>query len=42
MRKGLYSEEQIIRVLQEVETGGGVTEGCWELGIASGTDYCWE
>ena len=42
MRKGRYSEEQIIRVLQEVESGRTVKEVCREYGIASGTYYNWK
>ncbi len=42
MRKARYSEEQIIRVLQEVESGRTVKEVCREYGIASGTYYNWK
>jgi putative transposase len=34
MRKGRYSEEKIIRVLQEVESGKAVKDVCREHGIA--------
>jgi putative transposase len=42
MRKSRFSEEQIIRVLQEVESGRAVKEVCREYGIASGTYYNWK
>jgi len=41
MRKTRYSEEQIIRVLQEVESGRSLKEVCREHGIATGTYYNW-
>ena len=42
MRKTRYSEEQIIRVLQEVESGRTVKDICREHGIAEGTYYRWK
>ena len=42
MRKTRYSEEQIIRVLQEVESGRTVRDVCREKGIAEGTYYRWK
>lgn len=42
MRKSRYSEEKIIRVLQEVEGGKSVRDVCREHGIASGTYYAWK
>ncbi len=42
MRKTRYSEEQIIRVLQEVESGRTVKEVCREHGIVTGTYYSWK
>lgn len=42
MRKSRYSEEQIIRVLQEVESGRTVREVCREHGIATATFYAWK
>ena len=42
MRKTRYSEEQIIRVLQEVESGSTVKQVCRDHGIAEGTYYRWK
>ena len=42
MRKTRYSEEQIIRVLQEVESGRTVKDVIREHGIAEGTYYRWK
>ena len=42
MRKSRYSEEQISRVLQEVEPGRTVKEVCREHGIATGTYCSWK
>lgn len=42
MRKTRYSEEQIIRVLQEVESDAKVKDVCREHGIAEGTHYRWK
>lgn len=42
MRKTRYSEEQIIRVLQEVESGSTVKDVCRDHGIAEGTYYRWK
>ena len=42
MRKTRYSEEQIIRVLQEVESGRTVKDVIREHGVAEGTYYRWK
>ncbi len=42
MRKTRYSEEQIIRVLQEVESGRAVKEVCREYGVSTASYYTWK
>jgi putative transposase len=42
MRKTRYSEEQIIRVLQEVESGRSVKEVCREYGVSTASYYAWK
>ncbi len=42
MRKSRYSEEQIIRVLDQVESGQTVKEVCREHGVSQGTYYRWK
>jgi putative transposase len=42
MRKSKFSEEQIIRVLAQVESGQRVKEVCREHGISQGTYHRWK
>ncbi len=42
MRKSRYSEEQIIRVLQQVESGQKVKDVIREHGISEQTYYRWK
>ncbi len=40
-RKG-HTEEQIVAVLQQVESGGKVADVCRKVGISEGTFYNWK
>lgn len=41
MKGTRYSEEQIIRILKEVESGTSVAQVCRENGVAEQTVYRW-
>ena len=36
-----YTEEQIIRILKEAESGRAITDICREYGVSEGTLYRW-
>jgi len=42
MRKRRFSEEQIIRILRQVEAGEAVKDVCREHGFSEGTYYRWK
>ena len=42
MKKSRFSEEQVVRILQEVESGKAVREVCRAHGVSEGTFYVWK
>ena len=42
MRKSKFSEQQILKVLKEVELGAKVGETCRKYGISEPTYYNWK
>jgi len=42
MKKARFTEEQILKVLQEYQTGKKVTDICREYGISDVTFYNWK
>lgn len=42
MKKSKYNDEQIVRILKEVEAGAKVAETCRKYGISEPTYYAWK
>jgi putative transposase len=41
MRRKRFSEDQVVRILEELEAGKGVEELCREYNVARSTIYMW-
>lgn len=41
MKKSRFSEEQVVKILQEVESGKAVREVCKAHGVSENTFYLW-
>lgn len=42
MKKARFSEEQIVRILKEVDAGAKIVETCRKHGISDATYYHWK
>ena len=42
MKKSKYTEEQIIRILKDVEAGAKVNETCRKYGVSEAAYYVWK
>jgi putative transposase len=42
VKKSRFSEEQVVRILHEVESGKGVREVCRAHGVSEATFYTWK
>ena len=42
MKKSKYTDEQVVRILKEVDAGAKVAETCRKYGISEPTYYAWK